>query len=308
MDLDVREQQQPEPVGGARVAENVVFPDEVKAKYEIGALLGAGPFSVVRRGKSKADGIEVALKLQDAQIAPGVDFSTAQRVLEKLKGKPSLSNLVEIIPYSKGVCTVVSLHGGSELLKELAKGSKPWAEADAVSVIRRLLTAVQALRESLVLHLNITTENILFEESSGSLVLEGFTLSRSVANVDEVIKTPIAGGTLHFQAPEVIFHSGYSIAADMWSVGVVSYILLTGNVPWTEKHPVKLKVAIKKGIAEYPSTLSKEAIAFLQSLLSVDPAKRATPEQALASDLLKSGGSQATVITDFRKNILTQIK
>jgi len=262
---------------------------------------------VVRRGKSKANPAapEVALKLQTTSLAPGVDLSQQEKTLKLVKGKKFLSNMLETITFNGGVCTVVELHTGKELLRELGATNAVWRESDAVKVIARLLEAVQALRAVKVLHLNITSENILFEEKSGQLVLEGFTLSRVVQSEQEIINSPIAGGTLQFQAPEVIFSTGYSFAADMWSVGVVAYILLTGQVPFTETHPVKLKVAIKKGVASFPATLSKDATAFLQALLSVDSAKRPTPQAALEHPLIKGGGS-ATPVANFRQLMLRQ--
>ncbi len=72
---------------------------------------------------------------------------------------------------------------------------KPWTESEAAAIVRSVLEAVAGLHEARVLHLNVTTENILLDSASGGLVVEGLTLSR-MAPTDEPIKSAIAGGTL----------------------------------------------------------------------------------------------------------------
>lgn len=96
-----------------------------------------------------------------------------------------------------------------------------------------------------------------------------------------------------------MFCAGYSFAADVWSAGVVAHVLLTGALPFTETHPVRLKVAIKKGVSAFPDHLSADARSFLQALLAVDQHARPTARAALQLPFVQKPSSN--VVPNFRK-------
>ena len=280
----------------------ITAPAEVTAKYEVGSVLGKGPFSVVFAGKSKGSGEEVALKLHTKDIARGMDFKSVQSVYEAVKGKSDkLASLVEAISFADGVCFVLKKRKG-EILKSLCDSGKPFTEKDAAAIVKDLVEAVKVLHDNSIVHFDITTENLLFR-SEGGVSLEGFSLCRKVSDEET---TPLAGGTIQFQASEVIFNQPMSMAADVWSVGVVAFVLLTGVFPFAETHPVKLKLSIKKNVYTIPDHVSANAKDFLQTLLASDPEQRPSCEKILAMDFLKNPSD--TVVPDFIQKISAMIR
>lgn len=173
-------------------------------------------------------------------------------------------------------------------------------EDEARSITRQLLEAVSYLHANEVVHRDIKLENILFESqqpskdtnehnnddnnddnSSLKIRLVDFGFSRHLPR-GESLSTRV--GTLEYMSPELIQGNSYDYAVDVWSVGVITYILLCGHAPFYGSDDDQIAKAIVEGGYTFGygwEGVSPKALDFIRCLLKVDPEKRWTAEEAL---------------------------
>ncbi len=264
----------------------VTVPAAVCKRFEVKERLGARVFSAVEIASGKS----VALKVVREPTA-------ASKVLEKVKGKPHVSQLLA----EELGTIVIALRSGGTLPAYLAKNAGSFGEKAVSEVLRHVLEGLRSVHAAGLVHLDVCAAHVL-RDQDGSWSLEGFSLAREAANASSA---PVNGGAVHYQAPEVlfvfckrcfsfltlneklVFFSGCSAASDMWSVGVLAHLLLTGALPFPEQHLAKLKVSIKKGTFNLPAHVSDAGKNFITSLLNPDPTARPNPDQALLLPLVK---------------------
>lgn len=197
---------------------------------------------------------------------------------------------------------------GGELLKAICQ-RKRYTEDDARAILRPILEGVRYLHSRDVIHRDIKPENlILSDKSLGSqikIVDFGFAclVDRSGEGTSRFFRRPSLSrtgsnekkatylcGTPGYLAPEVIEYKQYGTACDMWSVGVVVYILLSGTMPFS----IKSYKHVLTGNFEFPddrwATVSPGAKDLIRKLLIVDPEKRYTADMALGHDWLRNVG------------------
>ena len=190
---------------------------------------------------------------------------------------------------------------GHELFDEIVD-RRTFSEVDARDLIREILEPLAYLHAQGIAHRDLKPENIMFvsEEDTKHIKLLDFGFAKAVT-VDSTDVSMV--GTLGYKAPEIFKKEPYSTKCDMWALGVIAYILLCGFPPFFSEEHYKDMVnnapfwfffndetpllidQIKRGSVSYPdshwSRLSPQAKSFVQSLLLVDPAKRATAREAL---------------------------
>lgn len=168
----------------------------------------------------------------------------------------------------------------------IAKGH--YSEKDAREVTKTLLKAIQYLHTNDVAHRDLKPENILLKDATDSAAIKvtDFGLSKIFADDaagEIVMKT--ACGTPGYVAPEVLMHDAYSSQVDLWSIGVIVYILLCGFPPFYGDNDQQMFKKIKAGqykfLAPYWDPISNDAKDFVKNLLIVDPKKRMTAAEAL---------------------------
>jgi len=286
------DRKQPVPSGGGDK-------NSVDSRYDVGEEIGRGAFSVVKRGKNKKTGEDVAIKYIEKKFVDPQDLVLLSReidIMKKIQHKNVL-RLIEVFESDDIISLVMELVTGGELFyKIVEKGS--YTERDAANIIRQVLEGVSYLHDQGIAHRDIKPENLLCAENSQDekpfrVVIADFGLSK-VFGGGEQLETSC--GTPDYVAPEVITAEGsYDQSVDMWSIGVVTYVLLCGFSPFLSSTQTGLFEKIIKAEYDFPdpewTNISQTAKDFIRHLLIKDPAARLTASKALQHEWLKVAAS-----------------
>jgi serine/threonine protein kinase len=253
--------------------------------FELGEELGKGATSVVRLAVNKKTGQKVAvkcidrLKLEDgeeAQIRHEVDI---MKTLEH-------DNIVQFIDFFEEddfFYVVLEFLEGGELFDRIVKKNF-YNEKEARDLVKVILKGMKYIHDKGIAHRDMKPENLLMiskdDDSYVKLADFGFAIHGSQEG-----EVSVTNGTPGFLAPEVLNNEGFDMAVDMWSLGVITYILLGGYPPFQDDSDYRLFRKIRKGKYEfhdeYWSEVSAEAKDFISCLLKVNPAERMTCDAAL---------------------------
>lgn len=277
-------------IASLRLAANV---HNVAAYYDIGEELGVGRFSSVCAGVSRTTGKQYAIKIID-KSGLSKDEREAMRTeiaVLKLVRHPHIIQLKNVFENRRQIHIVMNFVSGGDLFDRIRK-CKRMSEAVAGPLIRKLLEAVRYLHERGIVHRDLKPENILLRgpQDDTDIVITDFGLSK-FATPSEMMQ--LACGTLAYVAPEVLRMQGYGKEVDLWSVGVVMYFILRGQLPFDAD--TKDEIVMKTIEGELPlhspecANISAEAKDLLRRLLQTDPAARATAESALCHPWVRTG-------------------
>jgi len=280
----------------------------VEDKYDMKDVLGTGAFSQVRLAECREDGQMYAIKIIDKKALKGKEDSLENeiRVLKRLDHR----NVVKLLEaYESRTCVylVMELVTGGELFDRIVeKGS--YSEKDAADLIKQVLSAVAYMHNEGVVHRDLKPENLLYysAETDSKIMISDFGLSK----MEESGVMATACGTPGYVAPEVLAQKPYGKAVDVWSIGVISYILLCGYPPFYDENDANLFAQILKGEFEFDSPywddISEEAKDFIRSLMCVNVDHRLTCEAALDHCWITGAQSErnihATVSEQLKKN------
>ncbi len=187
---------------------------------------------------------------------------------------------------NKKIYMILELLTGGELFDRIvAKGS--YSEAEASDVIKSIASAIKYLHGIGIVHRDLKPENLIYANSSSSSALKitdfGLAKFRGSSKID---KMTTACGTPGYVAPEVLKNEPYGKAVDLWSLGVILYILLCGFPPFFHERSAELYKQIKRGEYDFPSPywddISNSAKDLVKHLLCVDPTTRYTADQVLS--------------------------
>eukprot|EP01102_Stenamoeba_stenopodia_P008949 TRINITY_DN2619_c0_g1_i1.p1 TRINITY_DN2619_c0_g1~~TRINITY_DN2619_c0_g1_i1.p1 ORF type:complete len:443 (+),score=130.49 TRINITY_DN2619_c0_g1_i1:195-1523(+) len=261
--------------------------------FDIGRELGRGAFATVKVAIHKKSGEELAVKI----IERGAADQNLIREIEVMKkvNHPNVIKLVAIFEDEKFLYLVMELVTGGELFDKIVeKGS--YTEKEAAVLVRKMVDAIGYLHEQGIAHRDLKPENLLLKSPKDitEVKIADFGLSRMI---DQSKMMQTACGTPGYVAPEVLQAQGYGFEVDMWSIGVITYILLCGFPPfYAEELPELFEQILKAQYTfheEYWGHVSKTAKNFIDSLLQVDPKKRLTAKAALEHPWLKTDQSSA---------------
>jgi len=246
--------------------------------------------------KKKPSGESFAVKIIDKQAATNADTDDAKlkqevEILKRAK-HPNIIQLIEEFETSQKLYLVMELVTGGELFDKLvAKGQ--YSERDACVITRKICGAIAYLHSIGIAHRDLKPENLLLKEGDDTdVMLSDFGLSKLFGE-EQIMKT--ACGTPYYVAPEVLNATGYDKEVDLWSIGVITYLLLCGYPPFYGENLPEVFEQIMKGHFEFNSpywdNISAEAKDFIRKLLLVDSKKRLTAESALSHPWIRNGGS-----------------
>lgn len=217
----------------------------VETKYVLKEMLGTGAFSEVRLAESKdKPGQMFAVKIIDKKALKGKEDSLENeiKVLRRLT-HPNIVQLLETFEDKQKFYLIMELVTGGELFDRIVeKGS--YTEKDASGLIRQILEAVDYMHEQGVVHRDLKPENLLYysPDEDSKIMISDFGLSKMEDS--GIMET--ACGTPGYVAPEVLAQKPYGKAVDVWSIGVISYILLCGYPPFYDENDAVLFAQIIK--------------------------------------------------------------
>jgi len=261
--------------------------DDITKYYDIKEKLGTGSFATVKRAVHKSDGKQYAIKIIKKSKLNAEELAVVHdevEIMHKLN-HANCVQLFEMFETPKKIYMVMELLTGGELFDRIvAKGS--YSEKEAAELIRDITSAIEYLHSIGIVHRDLKPENLIYlnQRPDSPIKITDFGLAKYRSGKPEAMTT--ACGTPGYVAPEVLKNEPYDKAVDMWSLGVILYILLCGFPPFYHESTAALYKQIKKGEYDFPAPywtdISEAAKDLVRKLLTVDPKKRFTAKDVLA--------------------------
>ncbi|KAE9598052.1 hypothetical protein Lal_00003938 [Lupinus albus] len=265
-------------------------------KYELGKEIGRGHFGHTCYAKGKKGELKdqpLAVKIiSKAKMTTAIAIEDVRRevkILKALSGHEHLIRFHDACEDANNVYIVMELCEGGELLDRILSRGGRYTEEDAKVIVLQILSVVAFCHLQGVVHRDLKPENFLFTSRSedADMKLIDFGLSDFI-KPDERLNDIV--GSAYYVAPEVL-HRSYSVEADIWSIGVITYILLCGSRPFwarTESGIFRSVLRADPNFDDLPwPSLSPEAKDFVKRLLNKDYRKRMSAAQALAHPWLR---------------------
>ncbi|XP_034727373.1 calcium/calmodulin-dependent protein kinase (CaM kinase) II beta 1 isoform X20 [Etheostoma cragini] len=258
------------------------FTDE----YQLYEELGKGAFSVVRRCVKLCTGQEYAAKIINTKKLSARDHQKLEREARicRLLKHHNIVRLHDSISEEGFHYLLFDLVTGGELFEDIV-AREYYSEADASHCIQQILEAVLHCHQMGVVHRDLKPENLLLASKckNAAVKLADFGLAIEVQG-DQQAWFGFAG-TPGYLSPEVLRKEAYGKPVDIWACGVILYILLVGYPPFWDEDQHKLYQQIKAGAYDFPSpewdTVTPEAKNLINQMLTINPAKRITAQEAL---------------------------
>ncbi|XP_041957697.1 calcium/calmodulin-dependent protein kinase type II subunit beta-like isoform X6 [Alosa alosa] len=258
------------------------FTDEFQLYEE----LGKGAFSVVRRCVKLCSGQEYAAKIINTKKLNARDHQKLEREARicRLLKHSNIVRLHDSISEEGFHYLLFDLVTGGELFEDIV-AREYYSEADASHCIQQILEAVLHCHQMGVVHRDLKPENLLLASKckNAAVKLADFGLAIEVQG-DQQAWFGFAG-TPGYLSPEVLRKEAYGKPVDIWACGVILYILLVGYPPFWDEDQHKLYQQIKAGAYDFPSpewdTVTPEAKNLINQMLTINPAKRITSQEAL---------------------------
>jgi calcium/calmodulin-dependent protein kinase I len=272
----------------------------VSERYEIGQLLGKGAFSSVFEAVHKASQQRVAIKIIDKAHLKAKDLEAVGTEIRILKSvdHPNVLKLYEHYDDAFNVCLVLELCDGGELFDRISK-REYYTESDARQVLLSVGSALKHCHDRKIVHRDLKPENILLlnEADDAPIKIADFGFAK-VIEEDALTSTL---GTPNYVAPEILERRPYDAAVDMWSYGVITYILLSGFPPFFGDTNPEIYKKVRKCDyqfeAPYWDNVSPEAKDLISNLLVLNPQKRFTIDQVLSHPWMTSSKLDSKDIT-----------
>ncbi|XP_014799949.1 PREDICTED: death-associated protein kinase 2 isoform X4 [Calidris pugnax] len=278
---------------------------KVEDVYEIGEELGSGQFAIVKKCREKSTGVEYAAKFikkrQSRASRRGVRREEIEREVTILQQilHANIIKLHDIYENKTDVVLILELVSGGELFDFLAQ-KESLSEEEATRFIKQILDGVNYLHSKKIAHFDLKPENIMLLDKNipiPHIKLIDFGLAHKI---EEGVEFKNIFGTPEFVAPEIVNYEPLGLAADMWSIGVITYILLSGASPFlgeTKQETLANITAVNYEFdEEFFSNTSDLAKDFIQKLLVKDTRKRLTIQEALSHPWITPVDNQQALV------------
>lgn len=259
---------------------NLTFTD----LYDIGLKLGDGGFASVYRAVQRRTDDVVAVKVFDRRsMSPAEQTALHQEksILLRL-AHPHIIKCLDIFEEPSSFYIVMELVSGGELFARLAH-KKSYSEEEARNVIVTLLSAIRHCHDNHIVHRDLKPENLLLENDLDDSKIKLIDFGSAAHAVGNTLEGYI--GTPGYIAPEMIELRAHGKPVDMWAIGIITYILLVGYLPFEANSRMQYKKKVLRGEVPFDprhwSKVSPEAQDLIRKLLLLDENNRLTASQAL---------------------------
>ncbi|XP_068656303.1 CBL-interacting serine/threonine-protein kinase 8-like isoform X2 [Aristolochia californica] len=243
-------------------------------KYEVGRTIGEGTFAKVKFAQNTETGESVAMKVLDRSTIikhKMVDQIKREISIMKLVRHPQVVRLNEVLASRTKIYIILEYITGGELFDKIVHHGR-LSEAEARRYFQQLIDGVDYCHSKGVYHRDLKPENLLLD-SLGNLKISDFGLSALPEQGVSILRTTC--GTPNYVAPEVLSHKGYNGAvADVWSCGVILYVLVAGYLPFDDVDLTSLYSKIEKAEFSCPSWFPVGAKSLIQRILDPNPETR----------------------------------
>ena len=261
---------------------------KVTDKYDVIKELGTGSYGKVYLVKNKATGEERACKqLIKSKIHDQEKFSTEISIMAKAD-HPNIIKLYEIFEDPRHVYLIMEQCKGGELFDRIiarVESGQMYTEKQAANIFKQIMYAISYCHDQKICHRDMKAENVLFlgKEDDSPIKVIDFGLSKIFKEGDKIKKMTTRVGTAYYVSPEVL-KGNYDERCDIWSCGVLLYILLSGNPPFNGATDMDIYKAVARKKYSFPDPewtyISREAKDLISKMIC-DPDKRLTAQQVL---------------------------
>ncbi len=276
--------------------------------YEMGETLGSGSFATVKRAVERSSGKEFAVKIiHKHALEENRDSIMNEILVLKNVSQPNIVRFHHVFETKRRIYLVTQLLRGGELFDLIVRRGS-LSEAESSRILRRLAQAVMYLHLKKICHRDLKPENLMFANNDlDSICITDFGLARIGGTLETACGTP------SYVSPEVLSGGPYGFECDVWSLGVILYVLLCGFPPfWADNDPA-LYDLIRRGEFSFPSpywdAVSDAAKDLIRGMLVVDPKKRLTTEQILAHPFIagrRTLSRQSGLSREMSLHLITQ--
>ncbi|GAB2294191.1 CBL-interacting serine/threonine-protein kinase 1 [Dionaea muscipula] len=261
--------------------------------YELGRTLGEGNFGKVKFAKNVHTGFSFAVKILEKKKIINLKISEQiKREIATLKllKHPHIVRLHEVLASKTKIYMVLEYVDGGELFNKIASRGKV-SEEHGRKLFQQLIDGVSYCHDKGIFHRDLKLENILID-AKGNIKVSDFGLSALPQHFRDDGLLHTTCGTPNYVAPEILANRGYDGAtSDIWSCGVILYVILTGYLPFDDRNLAVLYQKIVKGDTEIPKWLSPGAQNMLKRILDPNPVTRITTAEIKAHEWFRQGYS-----------------
>ncbi|EWM20832.1 myosin light chain kinase [Nannochloropsis gaditana] len=259
--------------------------ERIETHYCVGKKLGEGHTAVVRECVDRRDGKRYAMKIFTKAKLALLDVSGMLEevsILWHLK-HPNVIRFHDVLEDERHYYLVTEYMAGGELFDRITQKST-YTEKEARDLFKVLVSAIEYMHSMDVVHRDLKPENLLLADETDDVQIKIADFGYAVRVNRNTLRSQC--GTPCYVAPEILRREPYGKPVDMWSIGVIIFILLAGYAPFYDEDHRRLFNKIKKAKFQFEEdtweNISVEAQDLISGLLCVDPAQRLTPSQALA--------------------------
>ncbi|XP_005177102.1 SNF-related serine/threonine-protein kinase isoform X2 [Musca domestica] len=260
------------------------YDGKIAGLYDLEETLGSGHFAVVKLARHVFTGAKVAVKVVDKTKLDEVSKAHLFQEVRcmKLVQHPNVVRLYEVIDTQTKLYLVLELGDGGDLYDYIMKHDGGLSENLARKYFRQILRAITYCHQLHVVHRDLKPENVVFFEKLGVVKLTDFGFSNKFSPGQ---KLETFCGSLAYSAPEILLGDSYDApAVDIWSLGVILYMLVCGQPPFEKANDSETLTMIMDCKYSVPPQVSPSCRKLIASMLVRDPKKRATLEQISADE------------------------
>ncbi|CAM9097325.1 unnamed protein product, partial [Hapterophycus canaliculatus] len=254
--------------------------------YEMVSVIGRGSVGMISKVRHRQTGVEYALKtiqLEKISSRLAKEMRNEIEILKRLD-HPNIIRAIETFESDKEVYLIMKLCMGGDL-----HSRAPYSEKAAADIITKLLSATWYMHQQGIVHRDLKLENVVYESKArdADIYIIDYGLSKIVNTTEERMNEVV--GTLYTMAPEVL-NGGitYDKSCDMWSIGVMAFVLLSGDMPFNFSTKQKLVKAVEEGSYEFSgrrwnrvSAEARRGLDFIRHMMVKKPSERYNAGQAL---------------------------